>query len=89
MNLCHRLTAAGLRVPQDVSVAGTVGTDKENLATIPSATYCKADFTAMGHKAIELLERRCRSTGPLEPAINRLPVEFVPGATTAAPAPEA
>lgn len=88
-SLCHRLTAAGLRVPQDVSVAGTVGTDKENLTAIPPMTYCKADFYAMGYQAIEVLERRCRETKPSKPVITRLPVEFVPGATTAAPAPEA
>lgn len=87
--LCHRLTAAGLRVPQDVSVAGTAGTDKENLAATPPVTYCRADFFAMGVQAIEMLEHRCRETKPLEPAISRIPVEFVPGATTAAPAPEA
>lgn len=85
INLCHRMTAAGLRVPQDVSVAGTVGTEKENLAASPHVTYCQADFHTMGVKAIEMLEHRCRETNPSTPVVTRIPVEFVPGATTAAP----
>lgn len=86
MRLYQRLTAAGLRVPRDVSVTGAVGTEKENLTASPPLTYCKADFYAMGLHAIDVLERRCRETEPSERAISRIPVDFVPGATTAAPA---
>lgn len=89
LSLCRRLTAAGLRVPHDVSVAGNVGTNSENLAANLPVTYCKADFHSMGFQAIELLERQCRETRPSKPIVLRVPVEFVPGATTAAPAPGA
>jgi DNA-binding LacI/PurR family transcriptional regulator len=89
LRLYHRLTAAGLRVPQDVAVAGCVGTDKDILAAPLSLAYCKADFLSMGMKAIEILERRCQAARPPDPTVTRIPVEFVPGATASPPQPVA
>ena len=85
ISLCRRLAAAGLRVPQDVSVAGVLGCEKDDQASGVPLTFCKADFHRMGLLAIEMLAQRCQEAKPPVPTVNRIPVEFVPGATTAAP----
>lgn len=86
LRLYRRLTAEGLRIPHDVSVAGIAGTASEIASSGVPLTFCKADFHSMGVRAIEALERRCRSNEPPQPVVSRIPVEFVPGTTTAAPA---
>jgi LacI family transcriptional regulator len=83
-SLCRELAAAGLRVPQDVSVAAAAGAPTDDVLSGLPITYAKADFAAMGVAAVEALERRCRASPPPEPAVSRVPVTFVPGGTAAA-----
>ena len=88
LKICRILVANGLRVPQDISVAGVVGSAGDT----PSAggiqvTHCQGDFHAMGFQGIELLARRCRRTRAPKPVVCRVPVEFMPGTSTAAPLP--
>jgi DNA-binding LacI/PurR family transcriptional regulator len=83
-SLCRELAAAGLRVPQDVSVAAAAGAENDDTLSGLPITYAKADFAAMGVAAVGALERRCRASPPPEPAVSRVPVTFVPGGTAAA-----
>jgi DNA-binding LacI/PurR family transcriptional regulator len=84
--LCRQLTAAGLRVPQDVSVAGDVGSETDAVVDGLSIAHSQGDFYTMGAAAIEILARRCRQAKPpAKPTIRRIPVKFVPGLSTAAP----
>jgi LacI family transcriptional regulator len=86
LRLYRRLTAEGLNIPQDISVAGIAGTESDISSSGIPLTFCKANFQYMGVLAIETLERRCRAHKLSPPIVSRIPVEFGPGATVAAPA---
>jgi DNA-binding LacI/PurR family transcriptional regulator len=85
--LWGRLVDAGVRVPEDVSVAAAMGVPVSEGAvaqTIPS--FCHANFHGMGVAAVEALARRCRAKRPPKPKITRVDVAFTAGGSTAAPA---
>ncbi len=81
----HAVHGAGLRIPDDVSVAGFDG--------IEFADYCEPPLTtvrqpreAMGREAAELLVRLIRGEQiPPEAQRQRLPVDLRPAASTAPP----
>jgi LacI family transcriptional regulator len=82
----EEIAAMGLRVPEDISVAGfddAVGAR----TTVPQLTTVRQPLRAMGRKAVELLLERV--TGPRNPPPENvvLPVELVQRASVSAPSP--
>ncbi|MHC4715349.1 MAG: substrate-binding domain-containing protein [Planctomycetota bacterium] len=77
------LEQAGLRVPQDVSVAAAGGARPE-APEARSITCCHMDFHAMGAKGMELLELRCHGPRTAEANIVRIGFELNVGTTAGA-----
>jgi len=81
LGLLRALSEAGLQVPGDVSVVG-FDDIPEAAYLIPPLTTVRQDFTAVGHRAIEILQAAIAG----EPAPERLiGPELVVRASTAAP----
>lgn len=77
--LIRSLVAAGIRVPQDVSVAAIALPGSE--PAVADLTGCHMDFTEMGRRAANLLEIRSRLPRPSEANIVRVGFALVPGQT--------
>jgi len=71
---------AGLRVPQDVSLA-TVASDGDLPLDGPALTRCRFDFLDMGRRAVTLLAERCRAPGLTAPRVHRIRFRFLEGET--------
>jgi len=80
------LTAAGIQVPEAISLAGVAGVPADVMACDLDIDYGRVDFRAMGVAAIEVLERRCGHRPPAEPQLVRIGVERVRGRSIVAPA---
>lgn len=74
--------AAGVRVPQDLSVVGFDGLEEGERGG--QIVTMRQPARAVGAQAVELLVRRLRGTVPPPPVTCTLPVEFVPGRSAAA-----
>lgn len=84
IGLLRALSEAGIRVPDDVSVIG-FDDIPESPYLIPPLTTVRQDFTAVGHRAIEILQSAIAGT----PAPARLiSPELVVRDSSAAPRPE-
>ena len=70
----------GMRVPEDILVAGFDDTPESAYFT-PPLTTVRQNFAAVGQRAIELLLRQVRSM-PTEPTKLVVPVDFVPREST-------
>ena len=70
----------GMRVPEDILVAGFDDTPESAYFT-PPLTTVRQNFAAVGQHAIELLLRQVRSM-PTEPTKLVVPVDFVPREST-------
>jgi len=80
------LTIAGVKVPEEVSLATCAGAEKgvvlENGLPV---TYSVHDFVEMGRRAVQKLRLLCDGALPTAPDILRIGYTFYRGATTAAP----
>jgi LacI family transcriptional regulator len=82
------LAEVGLRVPEDISVAGFDDTLAARM-TVPQLTTVRQPLRAMGHRAVELLLARIAEqngenpSAPFEPVV--FPVDLVPRASVGAP----
>lgn len=82
--LCEGLSAAGLRVPQEISIAGAVGAGAHR-AGAHSLTCGVVDFRAMGEQAMQILQAQATGGSATEPMVHRLASALAVGTTTAAP----
>jgi len=84
--LVSTLTAAGVKVPEEISVVGFDDIELSKVYT-PSLTTIRQDRQALGHRAAELLIERIGAAGnglngtPLAP-VSTIGVELVPRAST-------
>jgi LacI family transcriptional regulator len=87
---CHEaLSAFGIRVPEDISVAGFDDTLTSRM-TMPALTTVRQPLHLMGQEAVEVLISQIRSPGkiPAGSAANPIvfPVELMQRASTSRPA---
>lgn len=85
VNLLRGLAAAGIAVPESVSLAGVAGVPADVAGCDLDLDYGRVDFRAMGKAAIETLERRCGAKPPKAPQLVRIGVERSRGRSIVAP----
>ncbi len=85
VELHRRLSAAGISVPDSVSLAGAAGVTADVADCPIDLDYGRVDFRAMGVAAIEALGKRCSLKVPAEPQLVRIGVERVRGRSIVAP----
>jgi DNA-binding LacI/PurR family transcriptional regulator len=82
---CQKLLEIGLRVPQDISVAGAVGARDDATWNGQVITCSCARFREMGAAAVRQIQQRCAGPQPTAPNIIRIGSDLQLGATTAPP----
>lgn len=78
---CERLAEAGIRVPDDVSVAAAAGAVGDSFWAGKAITRSCVRFEEMGRAAVEQLKRRCGALPLAAPNIIRIGFDFESGAT--------
>jgi len=76
---------AGLKIPQDVSLAVAVGAhDDRFLPNGLRLAYSHVSFETMGKRAVEVLKERCQGALHSLPSLMRIGYTFYPGNSTSA-----
>lgn len=83
--LCQHFAQAGVRVPDDVTVAGAAGAKGEGITATGLVTHAEVDFRDMGWQAVQMLVDL--STGKLRPEqkVRRIGARLTVGTTAAQP----
>ena len=80
VKMIQELAAAGIRVPEDVSVCAVAGAGDAVCGGRP-ITYCRYDFVEVGRKSVSLLADRCIKPGVRAARDYRVEFTFVEGVT--------
>lgn len=83
--LCEQFLQAGVRVPQDVSVAGAAGARLDGITTTGLVTHARIAFTAMGWQAVQTLFDLARGRIAPGHCLPQIGSELIPGTTVARP----
>jgi DNA-binding LacI/PurR family transcriptional regulator len=81
--LCQALSAAGLKIPRDISVAGAVGTLAGTIIGNHLITCGILDFREMGFQAVAALRRQAAGKWALQQGVERIAVTLQAGTTSA------
>jgi len=76
------LVSAGLRVPQDCSLAAVAGASDAQIGPL-TCTCNRVRFSEMGQRGVELLAERRANGRPGEPLVTKIGSDFVLGNTSA------
>jgi GntR family transcriptional regulator of arabinose operon len=80
VNVIKELKSRGIKVPDDVSVAGVAGSGDTVIDDL-AVSYSCFDFQEMGRQAVKLLEKRIKSLRPVEASVSRIDSRFIIGNT--------
>ena len=82
-HFCKAALAAGMRIPQEISVAAAAGTSADARWLDETLTYSRMRFRDMGAMAVRRLQERYAAPRPDKPGLTRIGFDFCPGTTTA------